>query len=46
MEHLEVKRSKFTIVGKMLVMGLIQDKKELQKKRVKKSDQSTGGGEF
>ncbi|KAK9703332.1 Timeless PAB domain [Popillia japonica] len=37
MERLEVKRPKNRIVEKLLVMGLVQDKKELRKKRAKKS---------
>lgn len=42
MERLEVGRPKNRIVEKLLVMGLVQDKKELRKKRVGKSREVRG----
>lgn len=38
MDRLDVRRPKNRIVEKLLVMGLVQDKKELRKKRARKSD--------
>lgn len=40
MPRLEIKRPKNRIVEKMLIMGLIQDRKELWKKRATKSNAS------
>ncbi|CAH1993708.1 unnamed protein product [Acanthoscelides obtectus] len=44
MARLEINRPKNRVVEKMLVMGLIQDKKEVRKKRVKSSKRSSGRG--
>nr|CAH7723460.1 unnamed protein product [Callosobruchus chinensis] len=44
MSRLEVNRPKNRVIEKMLVMGLIQDKKEVRKKRVKSSKKPSGRG--
>nr|CAI5869091.1 unnamed protein product [Callosobruchus analis] len=44
MSRLEVNRPKNRVIEKMLVMGLIQDKKEVRKKRAKSSKNSSRRG--
>ncbi|VEN61781.1 unnamed protein product [Callosobruchus maculatus] len=44
MSRLEVNRPKNRVIEKMLVMGLIQDKKEVRKKRAKSSRNPSGRG--